>query len=240
MRPSPSPHAWHAGRVRTWVIGVFMLALWLTGCSGGAGPTKPDQPPAARLAAAKRGFDNASYIGFTLTANSLPSGLQGLLSASGTGTHAPAFTGNVKVQSAVDFTAPLIAVNGLVYAKLPFAGWSQLNPSDYGAPDPAKLMDKSSGISSLLTATRNPREGSSTREQEHVYTSITGTVPSAAIRRVFPSAGEKDFTANFSLDDTNSLAGGTITGPFYAGYADVTYTLQVNLDADAVHITAPN
>jgi lipoprotein LprG len=217
-----------------------VLAALLTSCSGVASSTKPNQPPQIRLAAAKKSFDRAAYIGFTLTADSLPSGLQGLLSASGTGTHAPAFTGTVKVQSAVDFSAPLIAVNGHVYAKLPFAGWSQLNPGDYGAPDPARLMDRTSGISSLLTATRNAHEGSSTREQDHVYTSILGTIPSSAIRRVFPSAGAKDFTADFSLDDNNSLAGGTITGPFYAGYADVTYTLQVNLGADAVDITAPN
>ena len=36
---------------------------------------------------------------------------------------------------------PVIAVDGKVYAQLPFTGgeWDTVNPKEYGAPDPADL-----------------------------------------------------------------------------------------------------
>lgn len=237
---APLRKSWQAVAVRRLVLTGLACLLVLTGCSGGSTPTKPEEPPAARLAAAKRSFDSADFISFTLHTAGLPAGLQGLLSATGTGTHAPAFTGDVKVQSATDLTAPLIAVNGHVYAKLPFVGWSELNPADYGAPDPAVLMDRDTGISALFTATTDLKEGASERVKDQILTSISGTLPGAAVHRIFPSARAKPFTVNYLLDDQDNMSGVQITGPFYAGdYADVTYFLELSLDADAVDIAAP-
>jgi lipoprotein LprG len=225
--------------VRKLLLAALVVVLLLTGCTSGSSASSSNQPPGDRLAEAKRNLDAATYVGFTMTATSLPKGLVGLLSATGTGTHAPAFTGTVKVQTGVDLTAPLVAVNGQVYAKLPFAGWSKLNPADYGAPDPANLMVRGGGVSSLLAATTDLRVGDSQRDGDQVLTAIDGSVPASAMRRVFPSSGSKDFSVSYLLTDDNRLSSVQVTGPFYPGVADVTYRITVDENAPSVNIKAP-
>lgn len=218
---------------------VLALGLALAGCKGGdAGSSAKSAQD--RLAAAKKSFDTTDYIGFTLTTDKLPEGLQGLLSATGTGTHDPAFTGEVKVQTKVtDITAPLVAVDSTVYAKLPFVGWNKIDPADYGAPDPANLMDPDSGVSSLFTATEHPKEGSSQRNGSEVLTTIDGTLPASAVKTVFPSAGSEPFSVTYTLTADDAIHSATITGPFYDGSDDVTYTISFDLKADEVDIQAP-
>ncbi|MDQ3095693.1 MAG: LppX_LprAFG lipoprotein, partial [Actinomycetota bacterium] len=169
----------------------------------------------------------------------LPSALEGLLSAEGTGTHAPAFDGEVKVQTDFDVTAPLIAVDGDVYVKLPFSSWSTIDPAGYGAPDPAQLLADDGGISSLFTATESLETGDERRDGENVLTDIEGTIPSESVKRVFPSTGAGDFDVTYTLTGANDIDGVEITGPFYDGSDDVTYTIDLNLDGDPVEIEAP-
>jgi len=230
--------AWQARRVRT-LLPALLLAAVVAGCSGGGDDKSADDTPAQRLTAAKKSLDDAEYIGFTLETDSLPDGLEGLLSATGTGTHAPAFTGDVKVQASIDINAPLIAVDDTVYAKLPFVGWQEIDPDDYGAPDPAQLMATDGGISSLFTATKNATEGDKSRDGDTVLTEVEGTIPGSAVEAVFPSAGSADFTVTYALDDTDKIDNARMNGPFYDGYDDVTYDIDFDLDADEVDIAAP-
>ena len=48
----------------------------------------------------------------------------------------------------------MIAVDGKTYAKnsLLLPSGPEIDPADYGAPDPAKLMDVDDGFSGLLAA----------------------------------------------------------------------------------------
>ena len=215
-----------------------LLALGLAGCKG-SDDSSSDESPADRLAAAKKSFDDAEFVGFSLTTDDLPDDLDGLLSAKGTGTHDPAFTGEVKVQTAIDITAPVIAVDGKVYAKLPFSSYSEIDPGQYGAPDPADLMDTESGISTLFPKTENAKAGESKRDGETVLTEIDGTLPADAVKAVFPSAGDDDFDVTYTLTGNDDLDSAKISGPFYDGYDDVTYTITLDLDADPVEIEAP-
>jgi lipoprotein LprG len=226
-------------RRRGLVFAVLAL-LALAGCKGSGHAESDSESPSERLAAAKESFDAATYIAFTLETDKLPDGLQGLLSADGTGTHDPAFTGDVKVQTDLtDITAPLVAVDGDVYAKFPFVGWQTLDPADYGAPDPANLMDTKVGISSLFTAVEDPKVGDSQRDGAEVLTSISGTLPGDAVHKVFPSSGTEAFTVTYTLTSDDDIDDATITGPFYDGEDDVTYTIDFTLNADAVDIQAP-
>jgi lipoprotein LprG len=226
--------------VRRLALTCAVLVLAVTGCKGSGAASTDDESPSDRLAAAKKSFDDSQYTAFTLQTDHLPDGLQGLLSASGTGTHAPAFTGDVKVQTDVtDITAPLVALDGQVYAKLPFVGWQTLDPADYGAPDPANLMDNSTGISSLFTAIQDPKVGDSSRDGSKVLTNISGTLPGATVQQVFPAAGTEPFDVTYTLTSGNDIHDATITGPFYDGQDDVTYTIDFTLDADPVDIQAP-
>jgi lipoprotein LprG len=236
------PAKWQGVRVRRLMIaslvGATTLAFALTGCKG-SDSTSDSKSADDRLAEAKQSFDDAEFIGFTLTTDALPSDLEGLLRAKGTGTHDPAFTGEVKIQAAFDITAPVVAVDGKVYAKLPFSPYSEIDPAKYGAPNPADLMDSDNGISSLFTATESPKAGDSTRDGATVLTEIDGTLAGDAVQGVFPSAGTDDFDVTYTLTDDNSIDSVKITGPFYDGYDAVTYTIALDLAADPVDINAP-
>ena len=77
-----------------------------------------------------------------------PTASPALKAADGVGTHAPAFEGTLTVVLAgTAFDVPVVAVDGTVYAQLPLTpGWSDVDPADYGAPDPAQLMSPDAGL----------------------------------------------------------------------------------------------
>jgi lipoprotein LprG len=217
---------------------VLTLALCsgLTGCSGSS---DNGESLDTRLAAAKQSLDGARFIGFTLSSEDLPD-TTALESAHGTGTHAPAFTGEVQIKRGLSFTAPLVAVGGKVYAKLPFVDWSTIDPADYGAPDPSVLMDRSTGISSLLTDATKTSNAGSERSGDVVLTKIRGTLPGHAVHALFPSSGQAPFAATFTLTDDDVLHSVSMTGPFYGpDHASSTYSIDLDLSADPVTITAP-
>ncbi len=225
------------GRALGPMTALLLTVSLVTACSSDS--TDSTQTPTERLTAAKKSFDAAKYIGFTMSTDALPDGIDGLLSAKGTGTHAPAFMGEVRVHTAIDITAPVIAVDGKVYAKLPFSPYGEIDPATYGAPDPAQLMDIGSGISALFPQTQDAQAGSSTRDGSVVLTEIDGTLPGEAVKAVFPSAGTEDFPVTYTLTDDNVLKRVRVTGPFYGDAGNVTYTIDLDLNADAVDIQAP-
>ena len=225
--------------MRRLVVFSAAVVLTVTGCSGG-GSTSKDESPQDRLAAAKKSLDDAEYIGFTLSTDSLPDGVDGLLEATGTGTHAPAFTGDAKVKTAITVTTPIIAVDGKVYIQLPFSPWDDIDPAAYGAPDPAALMATDSGVSSLFTATTDVKVGDSERDADVVLTSISGVIPNAEVKALFPSSGDGDFDVTYTVTDDDDIDRAAVTGPFYEGSDDVTYDLDFDLNADAVDISAPD
>ena len=135
----------------------------------------------------------------------------------------------------------MVAVDGVVHAKLPFTTkFVEIDPADYGAPDPADLMSTQDGLSSLLTAAEGVEKGKQVRDGDEVLSQIVGTVPGSAVRAVIPSASAKaDFDATFTLDDANQLTRVVLTGPFYPDAGDVTYTVDLEKYGVQKDITAP-
>jgi lipoprotein LprG len=238
--------AWQAVPVRTAhrpavFVGILVALvglLALSGCKGGSSDNS--EPVGDRLAAAKESLDAAEYVGFTLETDSLPGGVNGLKKAAGTGTHDPAFTGSVDVDTGVSISAPVVSVDDTVYAQLPIVGWQQIDPADYGAPDPAALMDTDTGLSSLFTQTVDPTAGDQVREGDQVLDTVDGTIPGDAVKALFPSAGDGDFDVTYSLTSDDAIDLIDVTGPFYGDSGDVTYRLTFDLDADPVDIQPPS
>src|SRR3954454_21980677 len=198
----------------------------LAGCSSDS--KQPTASPEDTLAAAKTQLDETSGVHIGLTTKKLPAGVSGLLAADGVATHAPAFQGDIKVSaSGVTADAAVVAVNGVVHAKLPFTSkFVPINPGDYGAPDPADLMNPDGGLSSLLTAATDVEEGDQVRQGKVVLSTYTATVPGTAVAAVIPKAdANADFDATFTVTDKDQLAKTVLTGPFYPNAADVTYTI---------------
>ena len=211
----------------------------LVGCSDSE---EPKTSPEDTLAAAKGNLDETSGVRIGLSTKKLPTGVSGLLAADGVATHAPAFQGDIKVSaSGVTADAAVVAVDGVVHAKLPFTSkFVQIDPGDYGAPDPADLMEPEGGLSSLLTAARDVQEQDKVRQGKVVLSSYTATVPGTAVAAVIPSAtASADFDATFTVNDDDQLARTVLTGPFYPQAANVTYSITFDDYGIQRNIAAP-
>jgi lipoprotein LprG len=218
-------------------------ALVLTSCSGQDGSAAADRSPEDALAQAKTTLDETSGVQISLTTDDLPSDVQGIEKASGVGTHAPAFDGSITVSlSGQAFEVPVVAVDGKVYAQVPLTpGWQDVDPTDYGAPDPAALMSPDKGFSSLLEATTGVKEGESVRggeDNKEILTEYTGTVPDTAVGNVIPSASG-DFDATYTITDDGELREATLTGEFYPDSQSMTYTIGFDDYGTDKDITAP-
>jgi lipoprotein LprG len=218
---------------------LLLLCVALAGCGGS---DEPQQSPSQVLGAAKTTLDGTSGVRIGLSTPKLPSGVNGLISATGVGTHAPAFQGTIKV-AASGFTADadVVAVDGLVHAKLPFTTkFAVIDPADYSAPDPADLLDPRGGLSSLLTSATGMKADGEVREGRTVLRSYTGTVPGKAVAAVIPSASPSaTFDATFTVTDKDRLSRAVLTGPFYPQAGDVTYTITFDRYDTTKDIKAP-
>ena len=218
----------------------LLAPLALTACNGG--DEAEELSPEDRLAEAKTALDETSGVHLTLSADELPTGVNGLLAAEGVGTHAPAFEGNIQVSTnGITAKADVIAVDDKVYAVLPFTTeYAEIDPDDYQAPDPAVLMSTEGWLSSRLNAAEDVVAGEDVRDGEEVLSTFSGTVPGNAVARVIPSAqADADFDATFTLDDGNQLDRVVMSGPFYPGTDPVTYTIGLDQYGTDKDITAP-
>ncbi len=228
---------------RATALAVASAALLLTGCSGDGGSVSSGKSPEEVMELAKTTLDETSGVSISLTTDDLPDGVSGLKSATGVGTHAPAFEGTITVPLAGnDFEVPIVAVDGTVYAQIPLTpGWSDVDPAEYGAPDPAQLMSTDAGFSSLLPATEDLEEGESVRggdNNDEVLTEFTGTVPGDVVANVIPSASG-DFDATYTINEDGELREAVLTGVFYPDSASMTYTLGFEDYGTEQDITAP-
>lgn len=201
-------------------------ALVLAGCSGpgGSGAAKPT--PDEVLAKAKQLLDDTSGVRLQLETPQLPKEISGVVKADGIATHQPAFEGTIDLlYSGFTGTVPVTAVDGMVCAVLPFTeDYVDVDPAEYGAPDPAALMDPDSGVSPWLTATAEVEEGAQVRDGADVLSTFDGTLGGRAVASAIPSADRSaDFDATFSIDEDGRLRTASVTGPFYQGKPELTY-----------------
>jgi len=217
----------------------------LGGCSDDdSAPVSEGKTPEEVMTLAKTSLDEASGVQLSLEADELPAGVNAISAAEGVGTHAPAFDGILTVVLGTQaFDVPVIAVDDVVYAQLPLVpGWSDdIDPADYGAPDPAQLMSTDAGFSSLLPATEGVEEGESVRggaNNDEVLTEFTGTVPGDVVSNVIPSA-TGDFDATYTISAEGELRTAELTGVFYPDTEPMTYTIGFDDYGTEQDITAP-
>ena len=231
-------------RVVAVVLAAALAAFSLSACNGdskggGAGSESPEQV----LAAAKKTLDETSGVRIALTTDDLPDGVTGIEEAKGIGTHAPAFDGTITVNlSGQAFQVPVIAVDGKVYAQLPLTtGWQDVDPSQYGAPDPAQLLQPDKGFSSLLAATSDLKKGKSVRGgagNKEVLTEYSGTVGATTMQNIIPTASG-DFDVVYTITDDHELRAAELTGVFYKDSKPMTYVVTFDDYGTTKDITAP-
>jgi lipoprotein LprG len=229
---------------RAGLVGLLGLAASALGaCSGDDEPAGEGTSPEEVMELAKTTVDETSGLRIGLTTDDLPEDVTGIVAAEGVGTHQPAFEGTITVRllgNSVE--VPVVAVEGDVHAILPLTSdYQPVDPGDYGAPDPAQLMDPDSGLSTLLAETSDVEEGESVRggeDNKEVLTEYSGTVPGSAVESVIPSA-EGDFDVTYSITADGELREAVLTGVFYADSDEMTYTLTFDDYGTEQEITAP-
>ncbi len=199
--------------------------------------------PSARLQSAADAIAAAPAIEFSLATDQLPAGVSGLLSVKGRGNDSPAFQGEARISAAgTALPAEVVAVDSQLWVKTGFSSdFLTIDPTELGVPDPAQLVGSGDDSAvSLLNSATGLEEGDKVRDGRDVLTTITGTIPGADIARLLTTADEDgEFGAEFRLTDEDVLHDVVVTGPFYAGTDDVTYTLTISPLDSPVEITAP-
>ncbi len=240
----PAPLRASARRHRRLLALTAVPLLVLTGCSGDDDtPGGGDATPEEVMELAKKTLDETSGVRMELRTEELPTGVTGISAAEGVGTHDPAFDGTLTVIiGGQPFEVPVIGVDGTVYAQIPLTpGWSDVDPAEYGAPNPLELMSTDAGFSSLLTQTEGLEEGESVRGGENnseVLTEYTGTLPDTVVSNVIPSASG-DFDATYTISENGELRTLEMTGVFYPETDPITYTLEFDDYGIEPDITAP-
>ncbi len=213
--------------------------LALSGCSGDEAPLDGAEPTEV-LAEAQKKLEEAGTLTVELSTDNLPQGVSGIAGASGEITSAPAFDGSLKVSLAgQSVDVPVIAVDGTVWAQLPFSsGWSDVDPAEYGAPDPAGLVVGENGFGSLLSQTEDLEQGETVRggaDNDERLTTYTGDVAGDLVKRIIPSAADTDdFDIEYQVDSEGQLRVLELTGVFYADSPEMTYTVDFTAYDDAV------
>ena len=236
-----------SGRLAAFMTAALLTVPTLAACSGddgGDGGDAEDAPtPEEVLDQAATTLAETSGVNLTLSTPTLPDGVSGITQAIGTVTDAPAFDGSITVVFAgqtVD--VPVIAVEDTVYAQLPFTpGWNEVNPKEYGAPDPSNLVGED-GFAGLLGLTESPEAGESVRGgagNTEILTTYSGTVPGDAMDAIIPSSSGDSFDVEWQVTDGGELRKATLTGVFYPRAEPMTYTVDFADYGTEKDITAP-
>ena len=224
MTPVPTRPRWTAA------LAASVLTLALAACSGDdSGPKADEQTPDEVLAAAQQKLTETSGVQLSMTTDDPPEGLNAIQKAVGVATDAPGFDGKLTVTlSGQAFEVPVIAVDDVVCAQIPLTpGWSDVDPKDYGAPDPAGFLSPDDGFAAMLDNVTGLEKGDSVRggaNNDEILTTYSGTIPGADVAKVIPgAAGDFDLTAQVTDDD--ELREMALTGVFYKGATANTYTI---------------
>ena len=221
---------------------VTVAAVLLTGCSGSDEPVATTSPKDA-LAAAKKTFDEAKFVGLTLSSKDVPQTENGVTGAVGTGEISatePKFKGSVTATiKGVSGSAEVITIGDEAFMKFFTPTYNPADLADLGAPNPSNFFSPDKGISSLLVQTGSPVAGDKVRDGAVVLQQYTGTLPGARIKELLNLGdGTSEFQVTYGIADGNKLQLATVTGPFFAG-ATSTYTLRLKDYGTAGAITRP-
>jgi len=223
-----------------------LLCAPLAACSsddaspGSDGAATPEEV----MAGAKAALDDTSGVELSLsTEDERPDG-DFLRNAQGVITEAGSFQGTAGGRF-LGFDAEGVevrSVDGDFYVMAPVIGWDTYDPAELCAPDPGTLLDPETGVSGVLVAATDLEAGEQRRAADDssvVVTPYTATVPGDAVVSILPCAPGDAFDAVFTVDDEGRLRAADLTGEFFSGGGEITYTIAVTAYGITQEITAP-
>lgn len=220
---------------------LFASAFMLSACAAAKEAEEP-KTIEETLADISTEFAEAEYLGFELTTDKLPSDINGIKNAIGSGNRSPAFKGTVDlVTGGVAVGAEIAALNGQVWAKTGLnPEFLLIDPAEIDAPDPALLVGTGDdGLVAIFSSAKNLESEGKSREGNLVLETITAKVSGKLIARLLPTASAKsDFTVEFRVTEKGAFHDLRITGEFYKGH-ETTYRLKMDVLSDPVTVTKP-
>lgn len=213
------------------------LLLGLSSCGG----TPPD--PASLLRQAKAAVDAADSVHFKLTSTNAKGGGALITGGEGDMRRPSGFAGTLDVSiSGLAVGVQIVSYNGTFYVKLPTDSiFSTANPSDYGFGDPAKLLDRDSGLSSLLVLCKSTTLADSDRYNNEELDEVTCSLPGAQVGELLTTADpSKQVSARFGISpSSHQLRRVVLNGPFFSATAMSTFTVVLDDYGENVTVTPP-
>lgn len=224
------------------LLAAIALLLPLSACGGDGDSVVSDKSPEEVLAVAKEKLDSTESVRIELSTGSTPSEGNGVLSAKGVLTQAPAFEGEVEVfLSGLQASVPVVAIDDRLYAKLPLTTkFAVIDPTEYGAPNPADFIDPDSGLSSLLSELQDVEKESDKRAGDKILSTYSGTLSGDKVAPIIPSAdADSTYETEIGIDQDGFITSLEATGAFFPGDDDVTYRMTFADYGKSVTITKP-
>jgi len=215
-----------------------VAALAATACS-----STPVVNPRTLLASARQTIDAAQAIHFTLNTEG-PHGT-GVVVVGGNGDFArpDQFRGTLDVDAnGFPLHIKAVSVGGRFWVQLPFSnGYSATDPSKYGFADPAKLINRQQGITSLLTAATSVRSAGTVRYQGELLDEVSATLPGTLVKSLLVDAApDRPVQGRFGVDPTShQVRQVRLTGPFFQAAQDSTFVLVLDHYGEHLVVTSP-
>lgn len=212
----------------------------LAGCSG---EETAAQDPAALLATARTTLEGAKFVTLTLTSQKVPTGVDGVTAAEGTGEVSAtepkfggSFTGRIE---GISGKVGVIAIGPDTWLKLFTDSYEPFDLSTVGAPNPATFFDPKGGLAAMVGSTTAPVLGGQVRQGSEVLTEVKGKLPGAQIDSLLKLGdGTSEFDVTYGIAANGELRNAVAVGPFYAG-ATSTYVIALKDYGKAVEIARP-
>ncbi len=220
------------------------MTMATTACSSDPAAPDPQEPTAAqRLATAKQQADQATSVHLLVTSRDVPEAAEGILGLDGVGTHTPAFAGVLDARmKGVGAKVDAVAIGPDLWLKLPFTPKHiKTDPASWGVPSPAQLLSPQTGLTSLITHTKDPVDSGAKREGQEVLRTISGTIAGDKVASILNTGDVSGtYQVSYGLTDPDGvLRKASITGPFFPG-ATSSYDVVFDKYGEPVTIKAPS
>ncbi|TDE00089.1 LppX_LprAFG lipoprotein [Jiangella asiatica] len=235
-------------RVTARRIAAALLAtattLALAGCSGDDDGDGGGDDPQAQLDTAADLLNEASSVRFTVEGEDLPDDGTVVLGAEGVAVPPASFEGDIRIRAgALPATVAVVSVDGQLWAQLPLTnGFAEVDAEELGFGDPGLLIDPDEGVSQLLTSGSEVTAGDQVRIDGEVYDQVESVLPGELVGRILAIADPTaEVQAVWALDsDSGHLRQATLTGPFYEGGDEQSYSVQLDDYDEPAEISAPD
>ncbi len=219
-------------------VSCFSLVV-LAACGGSSGGGKVDPQTLLRLS--KATIDATPALHFTLTSKDVSTNGTNITGGSGDVVRPDELTASFTVTvDGLGASVKVVSKGGVFEAQLPFSNsFTKTQPQSFGFTDPAQLLDKTNGLSSLLIAGTGARSVGQTRLAGELLDQIAFTVPGAKVP-VLPNANpSQPVTVTAAINQKNhQLRQVTLVGPFTAS-TNSTFIVTLTNYGEHLTITLP-